>query len=105
MNPEETHEIRALREGLRERRSVDHLAHAWSAGLAFLLLSGAWVKLYRDAPHLPIFLLPGALLCCAAAVYCGRELRRGIALLRVERERLRRLRELEARVPAAGELF
>ncbi|HUB08784.1 MAG TPA: hypothetical protein VMB50_17385 [Myxococcales bacterium] len=98
-------EMRRLREALRDRRGVDHLARAWSTGLVFLLLCGAWIKLAWDAVGWPILLWPGALLCLAVLAFCLRELRRGLSLLAEDRTRLARLHELEAQAPPPRELF
>ncbi len=98
-------EIRRLREELRDRRSVDHLARAWSSGLGFLIVTGIWVKLLRDSAGKPLFLWPGALLCLAVLAFSLREVQRGLALLAEERARLKRLRELEATAPPPRELF
>ncbi|MHB8420322.1 MAG: hypothetical protein ACYDCL_19790 [Myxococcales bacterium] len=98
-------EIRKLREELRDRRSVDHLARAWSSGLAFLLLCGVWAKLWLDGPGAPLYLWPGLALCLAALGYVLRELRRGLRLLAEDRARLSRLRDLEAGSAPPKELF
>ena len=97
--------MEALRDGLRERRSIDHFARAWYSGLASLLLTGTWIKLLHDSVNHPLFLWPAALLCLSMLMLTLRELRTGSRLLRDERARLRRLRELEASFPPGPELF
>src|SRR4029077_16638152 len=94
-----TGELEELRDGLRERRSIDHFARAWYAGLSSILLTGIWIKLAHDSPKHPLFLWPGALLCLSVLLLTLRELRSGGKLFLDERTRLRRLRELEAAAP------
>jgi hypothetical protein len=98
-------ELTALREGLRERRSMDHFARAWYSGLTSLLLLGIWIKLAHDSRNHPLFLWPGALLCLSVFLLTLRELRSGARLFRDERARLTRLRELEEAAPPRAELF
>jgi hypothetical protein len=98
-------ELAALRDGLRERRSMDHFARAWYSGLSFLLLTGIWVKLAHDSHNHPLFLWPGALLCFSVLLLTLRELRAGGRLFQDERARLRRLRALEEAAPPLAELF
>jgi hypothetical protein len=78
-------ELEALRDGLRERHSVDHFARAWYSGLAFLLLTGVWIKLLHDSVDQPLFLWPAALLCLSTLMLALRELRTGSRLLLDER--------------------
>ncbi len=99
------HELRELRTGLRDRRSIDHLARAWTSGLVFILFVGIWIKLAHDSTGHPLFLWPAALLCGAVLVNAIREVFRGFRMLGEDRARLRRLRELEAKAPAPPELF
>ena len=98
-------EMRELRVELRDRHSIDHLARAWTSSLVFVLLLGVWIKLAHDSERHPLFLWPAALLCVAVLCHAAREALRGFRLLREERNRLRRLRDLEAQAPAPPELF
>jgi hypothetical protein len=98
-------ELETLRDGLRERLSIDHFARAWYAGLGSILLTGIWAKLAHDSPRHPLFLWPGALLCFSVFLLTLRELRTGWRLFLDERARHRRLLELEAAAPPPPELF
>ncbi|MHB1845669.1 MAG: hypothetical protein ACYCWW_12655 [Deltaproteobacteria bacterium] len=98
-------EIERLRDDLRERRSVDHFAHAWGGTLSFLILLGCWVKLFHDSLRPPLFLWPGALLVVGIALFVAQEVSRGLTLLATERGWLRRLRDLEASLGPGQELF
>jgi hypothetical protein len=100
-----TGEAEVLRNGLRERRSIDHFARAWYAGLLTILLTGIWVKVAHDSHNHPLFLWPGALLCLSVLLLTLGEIRTGGRIFVDERARLARLRELEAAAPPPPELF
>lgn len=98
-------EIERLQGRIRSRKSVEHLAKAWSVSLVCLLLCGVWAKLCKDSLGHPLFLWPGALLCLSLGLFVCQEVRRGLAELGEERSTLRRLRELQALAGPAKELF
>lgn len=103
--PRSGDELQHLRRGLRDRHSIDHLARAWTSTLIALLLAGVWIKLCRDSAGWPLYLWPVALLCLAVLANAANEARLGFRMLRDERARLQRVRELEMGSPAPRELF
>ncbi len=105
LSPAEAQERFSLREGLRLRRSVDHFARAWYGAIASLILTGVALKLFHDHPG---FAWSGALasgLALLGWVFAISFLVRSRRVARAERTMLRRLVDLESRVPRPPELF
>jgi hypothetical protein len=89
-------ELRRLQEQARTRRSVDRFARAAVEAFLWAVLTGVCAKLFRDSARLPLFFYLLALMDLFLLWDAARQLLRGRAQLREERETLRRLRALRA---------
>jgi hypothetical protein len=89
-------ELRRLQEQARTRRSVDRFARAAVEAFLWAVLTGVCGKLFRDSARLPLFFYLLALIDLFLLWDASRQLLRGRAQLREERETLRRLRALRA---------
>ncbi len=94
----------ALREALRKRSSVDHIAQAWYGGIGALILTGLFLRNYETGAARWVLIALGAAAGFAWG-FAAVNARHALRLVKAEGIKLSRLAELDARAPKPPELF